>query len=305
MPNRSPHMIWRLLALLAVGIALTPAGCRGNSATPFDADRAFGDLKKQVAFGPRVPGSSASLQCRQFLIAELKKSADSVEDQRFQLKTSARMVPMSNIIARFNPRATRKILLCAHWDSRPFADHDLRPELRDTPIPGANDGASGVAVLLELARQFKAQAPGIGVVIVFFDGEDWGRTEDQMYYGSRYYARNLKKEKFEAAILLDMIGDKDLQIYREQFSEDKARPLNDLLWKTAADFGYAKSFPDKVKYSITDDQIPLQQAGINAIDVIDFDYAYWHTTEDTPDKCSPQSLKIVGEVVQKVVRDWK
>jgi Zn-dependent M28 family amino/carboxypeptidase len=272
----------------------------------FDADRAFGDLQKQVAFGPRVPGTKGHEEALAWLLAELKKSAGEtrVTRQDFSLALGRKRVPMTNVIAQFNPTAKKQIMLCAHWDTRPTADMEIDPEKKKQPIPGANDGASGVAVLLELARQFAAKPPPVGVQIVLFDGEDYGPGNDRMYLGARYYAKRPARPKPEYAILIDMIGDKDLQIWREQYSENNAPEINDKVWKAAEALG-AKAFQPGVKFSITDDHLPLQEAGFKAIDLIDFDYGPWHTLDDTPEKCSPASLRTVGEVLAKVVYDEK
>jgi Zn-dependent M28 family amino/carboxypeptidase len=181
---------------------------------------------------------------------------------------------------------------------------EIDPEKKKQPIPGANDGASGVAVLLELARQFAAKPPPVGVQIVLFDGEDYGPGNDRMYLGARYYAKRPARPKPEYAILIDMIGDKDLQIWREQYSENNAPEINDKVWKAAEALG-AKAFQPGLKHTITDDHLPLQEAGFKAIDLIDFDYGPWHTLDDTPEKCSPASLRTVGEVLAKVVYDEK
>jgi len=169
---------------------------------------------------------------------------------------------------------------------------------------GANDGASGVAVLLELGRLFKDNPPPLGVDIILFDGEDWGRNGEKAgwFLGSEHFAVNLGTYRPRAAILLDMVGDKDLRIYREAYSDLYAKELTDYVWNIAREAGSA-AFVDSVKHAVSDDHIPLLTRRIQAIDIIDFDYPYWHTQEDTPDKCSPGSLGIVGEVVLRAVFD--
>jgi hypothetical protein len=286
---------------IVLGISTVSVGCRGNSVPEFNGERAFKDLNAQMVIGNRIPGTEAHRECKAFLLKELKSNADSVEEQRFTVRQGSKTILMSNLIARFNPSATRKILLCAHWDTRPFSDQALTPEQKKLPVPGANDAASGVAVLTELARLFKSKAPAVGVVIVLFDGEDYGKNDANMLLGSKYFAKNHSGERYDGAVLLDMIGDKDLQIFREQNSEDNAKWLNDRIWKIASDLGYSNSFKDQIKYSMLDDHIPLQEAGIPAVDLIDFDYAYWHTPDDTTDKCSARSLKMVGEVISHLV----
>jgi len=206
------------------------------------------------------------------------------------------------VIASFGPAEGKEILLCAHWDTRPTADEELDAIKQKQPIIGANDGASGVAVLMELARIFKQQAPKVPVTIVLFDGEDLGPTGKDMYLGARYFASKLDKpQTIRYGILLDMIGDKNLQIYRERNSYESAPEIVSKVWKTAARLGYGKTFIDKPKYAISDDHLPLIARGVPCIDLIDFDYAYWHTLDDTVDKCSPDSLRIVGETVAEVV----
>jgi Zn-dependent M28 family amino/carboxypeptidase len=208
---------------------------------------------------------------------------------------------MYNIFAIFNENANKRIMLCAHWDTRPTADEELDPANRKKPILGANDGASGVAVLLELARQFKVKRPQVGIIIALWDGEDYGPDINNMLMGSRYFAKNMGKLRPTYGILLDMVGDKDLQIYKEANSVYAAPELVERVWRKAGELGYRKYFPDSVKYTIIDDHVPLIEAGVPFIDLIDFDYPYWHTLQDTVDKCSPDSLRIVGEVVAAVV----
>ena len=206
-----------------------PASAAAPAAPPvaasgFDAKRAFADLQKQVDFGPRVPLTKGHDAALEWLVAELEKSAgeNNVRRQAFSMPLSGKRVAMTNIIAQFNPTAKKQVLLCAHWDTRPTADQEIDPEKKKQPIPGANDGASGVAVLLELARQFALKSPAVGVQIVLFDGEDYGPGDDRMYLGAKYYARRPARPKPAYAILIDMIGDKDLQLWREQASETDA-----------------------------------------------------------------------------------
>ncbi len=266
----------------------------------FDGERAYEYLKAQCAFGPRVPGTDAHRKCRDYLIAELKKSADRVVTQDFAF----RQLPMTNVIGLFNEKAKRQVLLCAHWDCRPYADEEIDPVKRRRPVMGANDGASGVAVLLELASMFKAQQPAVGIVIVLFDGEDYGdfRRDWGVFLGSRHFAKRMKSLCSPAyGILLDMIGDRDLRIYREGVSQQRAPRINDLVFGIARELGHSRQFVDRVEYTVSDDHVAINDAGVPCIDLIDFDYASWHTVDDTPDKCSAASLKVVGETVAEVV----
>jgi Zn-dependent M28 family amino/carboxypeptidase len=173
------------------------------------------------------------------------------------------------------------------------------------PILGANDGASGVAVLLELARMFKEKPPTVSMTIVLFDGEDFGPTLEDMFLGSRYFAKAMDKCKYRYGILLDMVGDKGLQIYREGNSQEHAAFVADKIWDAAKSLGREGVFKDRLKYTIQDDHVPLIEAGLPCADVIDFDYAYWHTLDDMLDKCSPESLKAVGETIARVIYSEK
>jgi Zn-dependent M28 family amino/carboxypeptidase len=276
----------------------------------FDPTRAFADLQKQVDFGPRVPNTDGHRKTRDFIVAELGKCADSVTRQDFTATLGGTTYQMTNIIGVFNPSAQKKLMLCAHWDTRPMADQDSNSANRTKPIPGANDGASGVAVLLEVGRVFKAKKPKVQVIITFFDGEDFTlRPNDysNMFLGSKHFAQNMGKFRPDEAILIDMIGDSNLGVNRDTYSFDVAPTLYQRVLNAANSLGYANHF-DRGTKSVTDDHIPLIQAGVKAIDLIDFDYPdasnrFWHTLQDTPDKCSPNSLKIMGETLLKVVEN--
>jgi len=288
-----------LAALAALLMLLqTQAGARPQ----FDRDLAFEHLKKQVAFGPRVPNMESHTQCRDYLVQTLRPLADSVERQDFSQTVRGKRLQMSNVVARWKGRKSEGgILLCAHWDTRPTADYERTPARRAMPIPGANDGASGVAVLLEMARIFKASPPPVPVMIVFFDGEDFGPNTNDMFLGSRYFAANLPKDAPKRGVLLDMVGDRDLEIPQEGHSLSEAREVLDEVYAAARRLGLDRYFPARFGGQIDDDHVPLQEKGLKVIDLIDFNYgpnhAWWHTLEDTPDKCSPTSLKIVGDTV--------
>lgn len=297
---------------------LLTAGCRSSSQTnptpppappathsAFDGNRAYTMLTAQCDLGPRPPGSVAHEKCKAYILKQLTPYVDKVDTQTFSYLDSDRHVNLhlTNMIGVINPTATKKILLFTHWDTRPTADMDL--DHKDKPIVGADDGASGTAVLLELARVLHAQRPTVGLVLLFVDGEDWGPGENKMYLGARYFAQRPGLYKPSYAILLDMIGQKDLQIHRELGSQTQHPELNDKVWAAASALGYSAQFPDSLQNAIGDDHVAFNDAGIPAIDLIDFDYAYWHTLQDTADKCSPQSLKAVGDVMAKVVEDEK
>ena len=275
---------------------------RAASAT-FDAQRAFAILEKQCEFGPRPPGSAAHKETQSYLFTELQKHANSVVLQPHQYKTETVTLHLNNILAEFGPpRSGETLLLAAHWDTRPFADRDPKPENRDKPILGANDGASGVAVLLEIARVLKAHPPPRRVVIVLFDGEDYGRSVENMFIGSRFFARNLGKWKPDYGILLDMVGDKDLTLPIERHSWNANRGFTEAIWRRAATLGLTP-FQHRLGDAIMDDHVPLIEVGIPMVDIIDFTYPYWHTLEDTVDKCSPKSLEVVATLVISIVYD--
>ncbi len=271
----------------------------------FDAARAFADLETQVAFGPRVPNSDAHAACLDFLKSTLDTLAEQVTLQSFDatIAKTGEKVRLTNVIASFGMDKKNRILLAAHWDTRPWADMESDPDKRNQPVPGANDGASGVAVLLEIARVLKANPAPVGVDIVLFDGEDFGSQgrDDTWAVGAQYFAgkKDVRYNPF-LGILLDMIGDKDLQIKKEGNSLTFAPDVVDLVWNYAGRLGI-EAFSHETIGPIMDDHVPLLQKGIPCIDLIDFDYPYWHTLEDTPDKCSPESLSAVGRVVLAVI----
>jgi len=274
----------------------------------FDAARAFAYLEKQVSMGTREPGSPGHQVCLDFLEAETRKFAESVRLQSFQWHDSKinRSYTLTNVIASFNPEAKKRIFFAAHWDTRPRADYEPK-ENRHKPILGANDGASGVAVLLEMANQLKLDPPSIGVDLIFFDGEDYGEEGhlEEYFIGSRYFGKNSKDYHPEYGVLLDMIGDANLNIPKEGFSYKNLPHIVDKVWGIAQDLGYTE-FEDRVGHYVHDDHTALMEYGIPCINVIDFEYPdrthrYWHTLQDTPDKCSPQSLETVGRVMMELI----
>ena len=266
----------------------------------FNAKRAFAYLEKQCEFGPRVPGTTAHQETQAYLVTELEKYADEVAVQPFEFRGQDRTVRMNNILARFGEDSGAKMLLAAHWDTRPFADRDPDPANRNTPILGANDAASGVAVLLEIARVLKSKPPPIEVIIVLFDGEDYGRTVSTMFLGSTHFAQNMGRWKADFGILLDMVGDQSLELPMEGYSWNAARDLTEAIWQRAAELGLP-AFQRRLGPAIMDDHLPLIQAGVPTINIIDFDYPYWHTVADTPDKCSAESLEIVGRLALDII----
>ena len=287
--------------------------CSRSNSPDFLGDRAFDYLQKQCQLGPRYPGSEGHEKAKNYLLDILKSYTNLVKEENFSFSAEGRNDSLKrkefnsiNIIASFYPEEAKRVLLCAHWDSRPFADQEKDSSLHSQAILGANDGASGVAVLLEIASIISKKKPKWGVDIVLFDAEDYGSKERGVDYclGSKYFAKNLGEYRPFFAILLDMVGDKDLEIYKEGYSQLYAERVNDLVWKTAFELKI-ENFKDSVRHFIVDDHLSLISAGIPCIDIIDFDYPYWHTLSDTPDKCSPQSLEKVGKVITKILYDGK
>ena len=287
------------------------AGCsssagEANGIPTFDGAKAFALLKKQVDIGPRYPGVPGHDVCSDLIVSQLKPLTDDVTVQEFHQTVAGKDLTLRNIIATFNKDAKERIILAAHWDTRPTADMEIDSSKRCKPIPGANDGASGVAVLIELARLFSQHKPAVCVMLVFFDGEDYTPyppTSQDMFLGSKYFAKNLDskiRSQVKYGMLLDMIGDKNLDIAQETQSTISAPEVVKNVWETAGSLGYGKHFLTN-QISISDDHIPLIRSGIKCIDVIDFDYGPWHTLDDTTDKCSPESLRIVGDVIAHVV----
>lgn len=293
------------LVVIPLLLSLGACGATSRRATGFDGDRAFDLLRRQCDFGPRPVGTPAHEKTRAYLASVLRANTDYFQEQDYTTVIDGKPLHQANLLGLVNPTKPVTLLICAHWDTRPTADQDPDPAKRNQPILGADDGASDTAVVIELARVLKARPPAIGVAFALFDGEDYGPNSDHMYLGARYFAAHPGRFKPNRAILVDMVGDTNLDIYEELNSLDSDRQMVHDIWAIAAELGYAKQFPAQSKYSMEDDHIPLQQAGIPAIDVIDFDYPPWHTTHDTVDKCSPKSLGIVGRVLETYIRRQK
>jgi len=271
----------------------------------FNAYRSFSDLVKQVEMGPRYPGSPGQIICRDWLIEQSKLYADSVIVQPFKAyrPDNKETVDAFNVIARFLPDNNNRVMLSAHWDTRPISDMDMFN--RNTPVPGANDGASGTAVLVEIMRQISLKELPVGIDIVFWDAEDMGIAGSGKYFcqGSQHYANDPIPPTPAKGILIDMIGDADLHLPVEVNSIKYAPDLVNEVWDIAIKLGYGHIFVKEVGYEVFDDHVPLNvTAGIPTIDIIDFNYRYngrniWHTPKDLPAHCSPQSLKYVGDVL--------
>lgn len=280
----------------------------------FSADSAYQYIQDQVDFGPRVPQSAAHAECAYYLESQLNRFCDTGFIQEATITHKGKALPIKNIIGVFNPEATKRILLCAHWDTRPQADED---EERPTePADGANDGGSGVGVLLEVARQLSLQIPDEGVDIVFFDAEDMGDRmgrPETWCLGSQYWAKRPHKENYVArfGILLDMVGPENPVFAIEGYSWQYAQPYVKKVWGTANKLGYGKYFVNYRGGSITDDHVFINQiAGIPTLNIIHYDESqggfgdFWHTHEDNMETISKETLKAVGETVFTVVKEF-
>ena len=297
---------WSVGLVFALACQARAGDGGGSTAKEFRGDTAFAYIQRQLAFGPRIPNTAGAKQTGDWLLAQLRARADTVIVQEFQQRTAkGQTLKLRNFLARFRPQATDRILFVAHWDTRPFADKSANLGQQRMPVPGANDGASGVAVLLGVADALKAKPPTVGVDLLFVDGEDYGNFSDstETLIGARYFAKHLPPGYTTLfAVLFDMVGDKDLQFQQEGYSMANAPEVVQRVWQTAARLGYGRVFQARAEQPLIDDHVPLQQAGIRAIDVIDFDFPYHHTTEDTIDKVSAASLQIVGDVAVALVR---
>jgi hypothetical protein len=287
----------------------------------FCADSAYLYVDRQVAFGPRVPGMEGHRLCGDFLVGELRRFGAEVYVQEIGLTAyDGTRLPCRNIIGAFNPEAKKRVLLFAHWDTRPFADQEADPALQRVPIDGADDGASGVGVLLEIARQLGIQPPEIGVDIIFFDAEDYGVPEFEKAtnyspgswcLGSQFWAKNPHKAGYRAeyGILLDMVGARHASFYKEYTSMRYAARIVEKVWSTARDLGYGKFFINADGGAILDDhQFVIEGRGIPSIDIINYDMGnahgfadYWHTHNDSMDNIDKETLLGVGQTVLGVI----
>lgn len=294
------HHIHLMIFLLASSI-----GCQTRIPV-FNGNSAFTHLVAQCDFGPRNPGSVGHQKALDYFLNVLTTLADTVSTQSFTeiMPRSKQKVEMHNIIAQFNPKAKKQIMISAHWDTRPWGDRSLSIMRKDQPILGANDGASGVAILLELAKVLHDNPQKIGVNLVLFDAEDFGSSGDSWSYckGSQYFAKNLPITLPDYAINLDMVGDANLEIYIERISYKQNPSLVLDLWGLAEELKLS-GFKKMANHSIFDDHVPLYElAGIPAVDIIDFDYPdektnYHHTYNDIVENCSPESLRQVGTLM--------
>ena len=305
----------RSLTVLAAG-ALALGGCGDpRGATPktaFSGAVAYGLVRTQLEFGARVPGTEAHRRAGDWIVAQMRPLADTVIVQSWSHVTArGDTLPLRNVLARFRPELAERVLYLAHWDSRPTSDAAADPRRRQLPVPGANDGASGVALLIALGQALRAAPPGVGVDLLFVDGEDYGDfgANQDVLIGSTYFAEHLPSAGYAPlyGVLWDMIGDRDLRIPQELNSVRAAPEVVQRVWGVAESLGYDDVFVPETGQAVTDDHVPLIRKGLRVIDVIDLDYAsgagvsYHHTPDDTLDKVSAASLQVVGDVALQLL----
>lgn len=286
----------------------------------FNSDSAYAFIEKQLSFGTRVPNTPSHDACGNWIESKLKEfGADVIVQKALVEAYDGTKLNISNYIGQYGPEKANRLLLMAHWDTRPVADYDPDPDKRDLPIPGANDGASGVAVLLEVARQLSNSQPALGVDIVLFDAEDYGCPEhldiewtaDSWCLGSQYWSKNPHVEDYYAryGILLDMVGGANAIFTQEEVSVYYAQSVIDNVWQVARDLGYSSRFSREKTPQIVDDHRYVNEIlGIPSVDIIQYDHSteshfgtYWHTHDDNIDAVDKQTLKAVGEVVINVI----
>lgn len=287
----------------------------------FNADSAFTHIKTQTDFGPRVSGTEGNRKCREWIASKMRQyGADTVIMQSADLKAfnNDRFTAV-NVFARLNTAADARILLIAHYDTRPWADEDPDPANRDKPIPGANDGGSGVAVLIEIARQISLEKPDVGVDLLFVDAEDYGNSgspdESSWALGTQYWVKHMpydRKQLPRFGILLDIVGGLNAKFYREYHSELYASHINTKVWTTARACGFASRFVNEKYGAVTDDHIHINAAGIPCINIIECNNPAtgsfpptWHTLADDINSIDRESLRAVGTTVINVIRNEK
>jgi glutaminyl-peptide cyclotransferase len=279
--------------------------CASHDRFEVNGDRALARVVRQVEAGPRIPGTSGHATVRDWIAGELERLGARVERQAFTDSSLGRSLPVVNLIGHFGGRGAaghRRIVLCAHYDTRPWCDQDPDTTRHDDPLPGANDAGSGVAVLLEVAELMARRPPPIPVDLVFFDAEDQGRAThaEEFSIGARGYAQRLGDARPTAAFLFDMVGGRDLAIHPEQRSASEAANLVEMVLQGVR-ATRARGFHTAPRHRVADDHDPLLDAGVPAVDIIDFDYQAWHTHRDLPDQVSATSLADVSRVAAWLV----
>lgn len=288
-------------------------------APPFNADSAYKYVQAQVDFGPRVPNTPAHVACGDYLAGQLEAYGAKVTNQYVDLPAfDGTLLKARNIIGSFKPESKKRIALFAHWDTRPWADNDPDKKNHKTPVVGANDGASGVGVLLEIARLISLQQPELGIDIILFDAEDWGisGSEDSWALGAQHWARHPHVPNYNArfGILLDMVGGKNATFYKEYYSEYYAKDVNRKVWKKAKQLGHSRFFVDEDGGGTTDDHLYVNRiAKIKTIDIVPHHPECeassfgptWHTVNDDMENIDPATLQAVGQTVVEVIYNEK
>lgn len=286
----------------------------------FNGDSAYRYVKEQVSFGARVPNTDSHKKAGDYLVSQLRRHGANVIEQDMSLKAfDNTILNARNIIGEFNGGKEKRILFLAHWDSRPWADNDPDKSKHKEPVVGANDGASGVGVLLELARIISFNKPDIGVDIVFVDAEDWGdssgtyESEKTWALGTQYWTENMHRKNYKPlfGVLLDMVGAANAKFYKEYYSMNFAPQITNMVWDIAGKSGYSSYFVNKSGMAVTDDHLFINKAGIPCIDIIDHNggssigfFPGWHTTYDTMDNISAETLKAVGQTITNLVYQY-
>ena len=325
----------RHLLFIALAAAAIVAGCKSNKGNSesenvaattsvlqpadFNPDSAYVYVSRQVAFGPRVSGTEGNVKCREYIISVLQRhGAGKLEVQEGEMTAfNGQRLPIANIMASYSPEKEDRVLLLAHYDTRPWADSDNYEENRLKPVLGANDGASGVAVLLEIARQLKDKEAPIGVDLLFVDAEDYGQAsgfsthDDSWCLGTQYWVQNMPYASDSLpryAILLDMVGGLGAQFHREYFSDREASKIVDKVWAMARNSGYGDIFVNQNGGAVVDDHLFINKAGIPAIDIIESKNSTtgtfaptWHTVNDNLENIDRTSLKAAGQTVLNLI----
>jgi glutaminyl-peptide cyclotransferase len=312
-------MLRVLIAALLLGAACSGEGGDANGAQvaslaldtagvpAFSADAAYALIQRQVEFGPRVPGTAGHAAQLAWMTQLLRERADTVALQPFAHETGeGARLELTNVFARFRPAEAVRVLLVAHWDTRPGADMETDAARRELPIPGANDGASGAAVLLELANVLSRHSPPIGVDLLFVDGEDYGPGGEDMYLGAKYFAAHPPAAYRPLyGVLVDMVADRSPVFFMEGNSRDMAPEVVERVWRIAEQIGLGHVFVRSPGGYITDDHVHLNRGGFRTIDIIDFDFgpgnSFWHTHQDALENTAPGGPGAVGRVLTTLI----
>ncbi len=285
------------------------------SSPDFNADSAYAYIKAQVDFGPRVPGSTAHQKCADYLVAKLKSFGADVSVQGEKTQTyDGKSFQLKNIVAAFNPDKKNRVLITAHWDARPFSDQDPDPKNHTKTFDAANDGASGVAVILEMARQIQQKQPNVGVDFVLWDLEDYGKANDETpdettwCLGSQYWAKKAIASGYKAlyGINLDMVGGGNAQFTQDEISRQAAPHVSNKVWDIGNEIGYSSYFTKIVSGKLVDDHFWMNKAGVPSVDIIHYNdnsgfYINWHTQLDNLANIDKNTLKATGKTVLETI----